>query len=138
MDGRHHLTVLLGAGILAVAAGCSESEGSVENPGRVTGTPPTHQLQSTEEALFFGTLNGTLDCLWIEIRQQRHALILPEGSFTRAEEDTVVLLGRDGSELARTGDEVAVGGGANPGEQPCADADATGPTIVAGSVERSA
>ncbi|MBA2417135.1 MAG: hypothetical protein H0V64_14870 [Geodermatophilaceae bacterium] len=137
MNGRHHLTVFLGVAILAAAAACGESEGSAENPGGATGTPPTHQQQSSEEALIFGTLNGTLDCLWLEIRQERHALVLQEGSFTRAEENTVVLLGPDGSEVARTGDEVALAGGFNPGEEPCADADATGDTIVAGSVERS-
>lgn len=150
MNGRHRLAILLCVASFSVAVGCAESESSADsndpatgtppthqNQSSATGTPPTHQNQTSEEALIPGTLDGTLDCMWIEIGQERHALVLTEGSFTRAAENVVVLLAPDGSEVARTGDEVMVTGGFNPGVEPCADADATGHTIVAGNVERS-
>lgn len=137
MSSRQRLRILLCVAILSVAAACGESEGSGDSNDRATGAPPTHQEQSNGEALIPGTLDGTLDCLWIVNRQERLALVLPEGSSTRATEDAVVLLGPDGSEVARTGDKVMVTGGSRPGEEPCADANATGYTIVAGDVERS-
>lgn len=74
MNGGRRLTTFPCVAILAVAAAYAESDGSGENSGRFTGAPPTHQGQSIEEALIFGTLDGALDCVWIEVRQERLAL----------------------------------------------------------------
>jgi hypothetical protein len=98
------------------------------------GTPPTHDEASTEEALIF----GTLDCLWLEVGDERHALILPSGSTTQQSGDEVILLDGGGNEIARTGDEVTITGGARDDEASCDDANDPGRVIVAGAVQRSA
>lgn len=98
----------------------------------------THNEASSEQALITGTLDGTLDCLWLVRGDDRHALILPPGSATRQSGGEVILLDGDGNEVARSGDELAVTGGFRPNEAPCAEADATARVIVAGVIQRSA
>ncbi len=135
MNSQRLAAVLIGTALLTAAA-CGDSAGDEGRDQASTGTPVTHDEQSTEEALFYGTLEGTLDCLWLTVGEERHALVLPQGSSTETDGDVVVLLAPGDDEIARTGDEVAVGGGTRPGVEACADADATEPTIVAGDVRR--
>jgi len=131
-------------GLLAVLGviGCTDDEPTEGTQGseaqRSTGTPVTHDERSTEEALISGTLDGTLECLWLQVGDDRHALILPPGSATQQAGDEVVLLGGGGSKIARSGDEVDVTGGYRRDEESCADADGIGTVIVAGAVRISA
>lgn len=97
----------------------------------------THGETSSEEALIRGTLEGTLDCLWLEIQEERHALVVPSGSTTQRSGDDVILRDDDGTEVARSGQVVIVTGGFRPGVEPCPEADALGPTVVAGAVRSS-
>lgn len=135
---------VVAVGVLALlgTSGCGDSKptGSVSDSDgqRPTGTPVTHDESSSEEALISGTLDGTLDCLWLDIGDERHALIVPSGSATQQAGDDVILLDEDGTKVARSGEEVAVTGGFRPAEEACGDADATGPTVVAGEVQSAA
>lgn len=109
-----------------IPLGCSASEPS---------TPVTHDESVLESSLISGTLAGTAECLWLEIGQDHRALVLPPGSKTRRDDGKVVLLGSEGNEVARLGDEVAVTGGFRPDAESCIDGQEKG-AIVVGSIRR--
>lgn len=111
--------------------------GTVDDSDGTAGAEPTHQNASTREALISGTLNGTLDCLWLDVQEGRVALVLPEGSSTEVADEGILLIAADGTEVARTGNEVNITGGFDPAEVPCSDANAIGYTFVVGRIERS-
>lgn len=141
-----HANWLIGPTVVAAMlalSGCGRSAESAtrpETPDRSApassdeGAPPTHDYTYNPEALFFGTLEGTVDCLWLNSGDHRSALILRSGSTSRQDGDAVVLL-EDGVEIARTGDEVSVTGGFYPDTTSCITGKPDG-AVVTGPISR--
>ncbi len=81
-------------------------------------------------------LRGTLDCLWASHRGERTVLVLRQGSRTVQDGAEVVLVDRDGNEIARTGDRIDIVGGSAEGVGTCAAADPTTSSFLVGRIRR--
>lgn len=115
----------------------SPSPPSTIPSGPSSGAPPTHDYEYSMEALLnAAVLDGTLDCLWASNGAERTVLVLPKGSRTVQDGAEVVLVDRDGNEIARTGDHIDIVGGFAEGIATCAAADPTTPSFLVGRIER--
>lgn len=115
----------------------SPSPPSTIPSGPSSGAPPTHDYEGSLEALLnAAVLDGTLDCLWASHGAERTVLVLPEGSRTVQDGAEVVLVDRDGNEIARTGDRIDIVGGFAEGIATCAAADPTTSSFLVGRIER--
>lgn len=127
---RATFAFLLGA---ALCVGCSNSDPSASSAPQPL---PTHDNQLTVELLTVGTLEGTVECLWLSSELGSRALIFQQGWTARKDGEDVVLLDEDGNEIARTGDTVGVTGGVREEATSCSEEYPNG-AIVAGPIERT-
>lgn len=128
---RLTLIVLAIAGSLT-ACGDSPTGGNASASSEQDASPlPTHDLDSTGDALIVGTLDGRDGCFWIDTGGAGEVpLILPKGSTSTTDGSGELQL-RIGEDVFLTGEKVAVGGDGSADREGCTSYDGR-PFVVQG------
>lgn len=113
-----------------------------ETPSTVPATTPaeqpfpTHTYPGLPDSASIGVLGGSASCPWFGSDDSRRSLVLPPEIVAAQDGDDVTLLNSSGEELARTGDQMMVGGIEadmfEDDREPCAGAPDRAPFLVSG------